>query len=449
MPHPSLNNPAFGNDIYGSELEAEFVHKKVCIETKKCRICGSTELTSVADLGSQNIASIFVKGSIPDLLQKKYPLELVRCTGKDGCGLVQLRHSVSPDVLYYDYGYRSGINESMRKNLAEIVADIEKMVALKPGDTIVDIGCNDGTLLSFYKESKLDKLGIDPATNVIKLARECGIEVVNDFFSAKAYHGARPERKARVVTSIAMFYDLERPMDFVKDIASILADDGVWVIELSYMPTMLEQNSYDTICHEHLEYYTLRQIEWMVSRHGMSVHKVVFNDVNGGSFRLFIRKNNCPCAPDAELTKLQQVRDAETQLKLDTEIPYDHFRKIIEKNKNDLKNLLADLRKKGKTVYLYGASTKGNTILQYVEINQDLVHKAAERNRDKWGRRTLGTDIPIVSEDQARSEKPDYFLVLPWHFFEGFKTREIEFLKNGGKFILPLPEVKVVGIEDL
>jgi hypothetical protein len=337
----------------------------------------------------------------------------------------------------------------MRKNLAEIVYDIEAMTNLKAGDTVVDIGCNDGTLLSFYHQSDLDKLGIDPAENVVQLARESGVEVVNDFFSAKAYEGARAQKKARAITSIAMFYDLERPMDFVSDIASILADDGVWVIELSYMPTMLTNNSYDTICHEHLEYYTLRQIEWMVSRHGMRVHKVHFNDVNGGSFRLFIRKNGYPMPPENELQNLQQVRDEETHLQLDSEIPYKAFREVIEKNKSDLYSLLVDLKKQGKRTYLYGASTKGNTILQYVGIDTTLVEKAAERNADKWGRRTLGTNIPIVSEEQARGEKPDYFLVLPWHFFEGFKTRELEFLKNGGKFILPLPEVKVFGYSDI
>jgi len=399
----------------------------------------------VIDLGAQHIASIFVSGDVPDYLDRPYPLEVVRCAAPDGCGLVQLRHSIAPRVLYSNYGYRSGTNELMRANLHDIARQVENLVQLQPGDTVLDIGCNDGTLLTSYETTGLDKVGIDPAPNVAEVARTKGLDVVNDFFSARAFRGARPDRQARVVTSIAMFYDLEAPMRFVADVASVLADDGVWVIELSYLPTMLERNSFDTVCHEHLEYYALRQIEWMLEKHGLRVHRLQMNDVNGGSFRLFIRKAAAGDPTRADAAVIAAVREQERELALDSERPYAVFREHVDGVRDELVTLLRNLKRDGKRVYVYGASTKGNTILQFCGIDHTLVEKAADRNPDKWGRRTLGTDIPIVSEEQARGEAPEYFLVLPWHFVDGFFAREADFLARGGKFILPLPHARVVG----
>lgn len=397
------------------------------------------------DLGSQYIASIFVADGAPASVCRPYPLEVVRCARPGGCGLVQLRHTISPDVLYSDYGYRSGTNELMRANLRGIVTAVEQMLDLRAGDTVVDIGCNDGTLLDSYACAGLDRIGFDPAKNVARLAAARGIEVIQDYFSHAAFARARPGRKARVVTSIAMLYDLEKPLDFFADIVAMLADDGVWVIELSYLPFMLQRRSFDTICHEHLEYYGLRQLEWMIARSGLAVHRVEFNDVNGGSFRLFVRRRAVGSVPEETAEMLARVRAQEQGLGLDSDAPYEDFCGAVEGIRADLKRLLIDLKRQGMRVYAYGASTKGNTILQYCGIDRDLLQKAADRNPEKWGRHTLGTDIPIVSEEQARAEAPDYFLVLPWHFFEGFIRREAEFLRRGGKFILPLPTVRIVG----
>jgi hypothetical protein len=423
--------------------------RDICAVRQHCRICGGAELTNVIDLGEQYIASAFVKEKVPTPLLRRYPLQIVRCAAANHCGLVQLRHTIDPGALYVDgYGYRSGTNELMRANLREITAKIESFVGLKSGDLVLDIGCNDGTLLDSYKTTKLDRIGFDPISSIAASAREKGIEVVNDYFNAASFSKVRPNRKARSITSIAMFYDLEDPCKFVGDVASLLADDGVWVIELSYILTMFEKRSYDTICHEHLEYYALRQIEWMLERAGLKVCKVELNDVNGGSFRLFIRKRDASISAD-DLKVLEAVRNREHDAGLETEAPYAAFRNTAAEERTALQKLLKDLNAAGKRVYAYGASTKGNTILQYCEIDNKTVLKAADRNPEKWGRRTLGTDIPIISEEQARSEKPDYFLVLPWHFFEGFVRREKAFLDSGGKFILPLPEVRIVGREDV
>ena len=246
-----------------------------------------------------------------------------------------------------------------------------------------------------------------------------------------------------------MFYDLEDPQQFVEDISRTLADDGLWVNEIFYFPFTLERTSFDTIVHEHLEYFTLRQIEWMLERAGLQVQKIEFNDINGGSFRLFIRKKAFGRISNQDKTILESVRQNEIDMGLDTDAPYRVFNESSQKVRNDLHSLLLKFKSEGRKVYVYGASTKGNTTLQFCDIDNRLVDKAADRDPKKWGRRTLGTNIPIVSEEEARADNPDYFLVLPWHFFEGFIKREEAFLKRGGKFILPLPEVKIVGINDL
>ena len=418
------------------------------MEIKQCRICGGEQLETVIDLGPQYIASVFAGDDVTDHLKTRYPLEVVRCASKGGCGLVQLRHSVSRTLLYAHYGYLSGINEAMRANLRDIAEKVERMARLGPGDLVADIGCNDGTLLSSYQTEGLDRLGFEPADNVSRLAREKGLDVVPTFFSGDAFRRVRPGRKAKVVTSIAMFYDLEDPGAFVGDTAAILADDGVWVIELSYLPFMLANASYDTICHEHLEYYSLRQITWVLDRHDLKVHGIEFNNVNGGSFRLFISQERAgPVSTDMQET-IRTVEEQEERLGLASDTPYLRFREQAEKVSRALRALLDEITAIGKKVYIYGASTKGNTILQYCGVDKTIIPKAADRNPDKWGRRTLGTDISIISEEQARRETPDYFLVLPWHFIDVFTKREEEFLTRGGRFILPLPDVRVIGRGD-
>jgi len=418
------------------------------MEIRRCRLCGGGQLQTVIDLGPQYIASIFTGDDVTDHLKTRYPLEVVRCASKRGCGLVQLRHSVSRKLLYAHYGYLSGINEAMRANLRDIAEKVERMAGLGPGDLVADIGCNDGTLLSSYQTDGLDRLGFEPADNVSRLAREQGLDVVPTFFSSDAFRQARPDRKAKAVTSIAMFYDLEDPGAFVGNIASILADDGVWVIELSYLPFMLANASYDTICHEHLEYYSLRQITWMLDRHSLKVHGIELNSVNGGSFRLFIRRKEAGPIPAESQQTIRAVEEQEERLGLASDAPYLRFRAQAEKVSRELRALLDQITATGKKVYIYGASTKGNTILQYCGVDKTIIPKAADRNPDKWGRRTLGTDILIISEEQARRESPDYFLVLPWHFIDVFTKREEEFLSRGGKFILPLPDVRVIGRGD-
>lgn len=417
--------------------------KPILVTRSTCRICGSTALTPVVSLGDQFIGGVLASEDGSAFIKRKVPLDMVRCDpdqDENACGLVQMKHTVPPKVLYHKYYYQSGINQSMRDNLAGISALAESSIRLNSNDLILDIGCNDGTLLASYQTKGLRLLGIDPS-DVALMAREKGFQVVNDFFSARAFKTAYPEDKARVITSISMFYDLEDPHSFVADIAACLREDGIWILEQSYLPTMLTMNSFDTICHEHLEYYSLAALERLFNDHDLEVLDVHLNDVNGGSFRLVVGHAGRHQIKPEWNDRVQTLRINEFELALDTDAPYATFRANIETIRHDLQTFLKQAKAEGKLVHGYGASTKGSTTLQYCGITSELVPAIADRNPRKWGQYTIGSQIKIISEEESRAAKPDYYLVLPWHFLAEFKTRETEFLKRGGKFLVPMPTV--------
>jgi SAM-dependent methyltransferase len=398
----------------------------------------------ILDLGVQALSGRFPSSDEPD--PPKAPLALVKCNdakSPDCCGLLQLKHSVSSEEMYsHGYGYRSGINQTMRGHLQGIVRRVQEIVDLQAGDVVLDIGSNDATLLKCYQTPGLHRIGIDPAGEQFARYYTGDIKLVSDYFNSRNYFHVFPDKPAKVVTSIAMFYDLEKPMDFVKDIRKILHPDGIWVLEQSYMPTMLAMNSFDTVCHEHLEYYSLKQIDWMLKKNGLRIFDVEFNNINGGSFRVYA------CHHKSALRSNQPGIDSaflnEEKLKLDSASPYKAFKKRVLGIRDELYRFLTTEKSKGKSIYLYGASTKGNVLLQFCHIDHTLITAAADRNPEKWGRRTPATNIPIISEEEARQAKPDYFLVLPWHFKEEFISREREYLSSGGHFIFPLPEIEVI-----
>lgn len=420
-----------------------------CTELRACRVCGSNHLTPVLGLGDQCIGGVFPTAGT-GAKQNRFPLELVRCDPEadpGACGLVQLRHSVPAHLLYDSYWYRSGINQTMTGNLHEIADQASELLGgLTEGDLVIDVGCNDGTLLDGYANSATEGvtfLGVDPS-DVARYAVAKGYQVVNDFFSFETIKSSLPNRKASIITSIAMFYDLEDPNAFVRDIAATLSDEGVWVSEFSYMPTMLALKSFDTICHEHLEYYSLSVIERIFESNDLSVLRAELNDVNGGSIRLFAGRSGSRSPSTLDQDRLEELRRQESNLELGSAAPYTAFASGVLAIKADLRALLGDLKSQGRTIHIYGASTKGNTILQYVGVDPSLVVLAADRNPDKWGTETIGTGIPIVSEEESRGLNPDYYLVLPWHFLPEMLEREAAFFDRGGRFIVPLPEVRIV-----
>jgi SAM-dependent methyltransferase len=403
----------------------------------RCRVSGSTHLVPVLDLGEQALTGVFPREA--DAPVTRGPLRLVWCPES---GLLQLSHSYDLAEMYGEnYGYRSGLNRSMVEHLTQKIHELERWCDLKPGDAVLDIGSNDGTALKAYRTGGLRRIGIDPTGGKFRQYYPDDITLVPDFFSAAAYRatGAEP---ARIVTSIAMFYDLEDPVDFARQVESILAPGGLWHFEQSYMPSMLRTASYDTVCHEHLEYYSLGVVQRILAAAGMRVADVKMNAVNGGSFAVTAVRRGDP-RPGTEAV-VDWLLGQEDRLGLDTPRPYRDFEERVFRHRADLRRLLEALKADGKRVLGYGASTKGNVLLQFCGIDAGLVPCIAEVNEDKFGAFTPGTGIPIVSEADARAMAPDYFLVLPWHFRDGIVRREAEFLARGGRLILPFPEIEIV-----
>lgn len=406
-----------------------------------CRICANTELVPLLDLGEQSLTGVFPRQRDEPLTRG--PLELVKCEGDErACGLVQLRHSYSATEMYGDnYGYRSSINASMRKHLREKVEALRTFGPLDKNDLVLDIGSNDGTTLSFYPDN-LTRVGMDPTARKFREFYQPGVRVIADFFSAERFQSEMGARKAKIVTSIAMFYDLDSPMEFVEQVANVLDDEGIWHFEQSYMPLMLEKTAYDTICHEHVEYYGLRQVQWMMERCGLRILEVELNDVNGGSFAVTAAKDSSRFSSNTEA--IERVLRGERDAGPESLSPFQGFAERVSAHREHLVSLLDQLKREGYQVLGYGASTKGNVILQYCGITSELLPAIAEVNEDKFGCFTPGTGIPIISESEAHAMRPDYFLVMPWHFRQNLVRRERAYLRRGGKMIFPLPTIDVV-----
>ncbi|MGB7202187.1 MAG: class I SAM-dependent methyltransferase [Pyrinomonadaceae bacterium] len=410
------------------------------IQRKTCRVCGSDSLRTVIDLGEQYLQGSFVKPGKELPPMEKIPCQIVRC--EDGCGLLQMKHSVPPDVLYSAYWYRSGTNNTMRSHLKGIAEKAMKIWS-KPQATVLDIGCNDGTLLKNYPP-EFKKFGVDPS-DVAQEVKGENLQVIQDIFPSPQLDAASGRGSIDIITSIAMFYDLEDPIAFCRSIKEFLSPEGIWIFEMSYMPEMLRLNSYDTICHEHLEYYSLAVIEKILTLAELHIFKIEFNAINGGSLRCYATHVNNDKYKRAENDAfIDKVRQQEIDLELDTDKPYLEFQLRIDNEKKKLRDMLTGLKADGKRIHIYGASTKGNTILQFCEIDNSIIDYAAERNPDKYGAKTLGTNIPIISEADSRAMSPDYYLVLPWHFKAEFVEREKEMLDNGTGMIFPLPEIEIV-----
>ena len=413
------------------------------IERKTCRSCNSKNLLSILFLGNQYVSN-FVGDDFVHKESHKVPLELVLCDSNfGGCGLLQLKHTASRELLYKQYWFRSGLNETMKKALADVVTNAKRIVKLHPDNLVLDIGCNDGTLLRSYK-NEVRKIGFEPAKNLVKEAKVGTTKIINDFFSYKIFNKNFHSSKCKIITSIAMFYDLEDPNSFVHDVARCLDKEGIWIIQMAYLVPMLNLNAFDNIGHEHLEYYSLKSLKMLLEKHKLEIFKVELNEVYGGSIRTYIKHKE-----NKSISKSKSVSNFENQEKmigLENKKVYDDFSKRVFEIKNQLNNFIKEEVSNGKKIYAYGASTKGNTLLQYCNLNSKIIKKAVDRDPLKWGKRTVGTKIPIISEKQARVDRPDYFLILPWHLVNYFKKREKTFLASGGKFIVPLPQVKLISI---
>ncbi len=414
------------------------------MKRQTCRLCGSRSLVKVIDLGEQFLQGSFLKPGAETPPMRKIPTSVVRCdpSREEGaCGLLQMEYSVPPQILYSSYWYRSGTNQTMRDHLRGIATEATKLSNLS-APRVLDIGCNDGTLLGNYPGAS-EKYGVDPSN--VALSSKIKFNLIQDIFPSDELRNTLGGEKCDIITSIAMFYDLEDPVAFARGIGEVLAPEGLWIFEMSYMPSMLETNSYDTICHEHLEYYSLAVIENILKRASLKAVRATFNDINGGSIRVYAtHEGNYRFKDPAHAEELRTLRRREFDMELDTDKPYRNFQDRINVHRQELNGLLKKLKRDGKRIHIYGASTKGNTILQWCGIDNRIIDFAAERNPDKFGASTLGTDIPIISEAESRAMRPDYYLVLPWHFASEFLTRERDMINSGTRLIFPLPRINIV-----
>lgn len=437
----------------------------------RCRLCGGDQLEDLFSLGEQYVSD-FVASTDLVAVGPRVPITLTLCRK---CTLVQHRHSARQDFLYTrHYWYRSGTNPAMVKALANVVEAANRIVEVQAGDIVLDIGANDGTLLSHSGrygrgERRIQpvRVAVEPAKNLAEeCRRHCDI-FIPKFWSAEAYHdhireydahGKAP--KAKVITACGMFYDLENPRQFIADVASVLRKDGVFIAQLMCLRQTLRSRDIGNLCHEHLEFYSLRSLEYLFGLFGLEIFDLEENSVNGGSYRLYVRHANGDVRasdPSRARERIRVAREAESLY--DFPLYYRTWLGGCEYNRHQCVEFIRKEVTAGKKVWVYGASTKGNTILQWYDLNyimgypedfdkpgggNRLIQAAADRSPEKWGRYTVGTGIPIRSEEDFRTANPDYALVLPYAFINEFMERESEWRAKGGKFIVPIPESQVV-----
>ncbi len=420
--------------------------KEIIKTLKKCKVCGNTNLIKVLSLQEQYLSPTFVKTNKNNKLAEiRSPLTLVLCDktkNQENCGLLQLLEITEPDLLYKQYFYRSATNDTMKTDLKELVDQALDIAKPNKNDTMIDIGSNDCTLLNFYK-NKYNLIGFEPAQNIKYIDEGNNITVINNYFNSKEFK-QKHKNKAKIITSCAMFYDLENPQVFVKDIEEILEDDGIWCCQISYLASMIKYNNFYDICHEHLSYYSLETFEHLVNQFNLRCFYAETNEVNGGSIRLYMCKKNSNKYKEKKfLNKLNSIREEEDKFKLTDPQTFFNFAKTISELKDKTVKFVDNILNSNKTILALGASTKGNIILQHFGLTKKQIPYISERNPEKVGLKCLGSDIELISEQKARDINPDAFIVLPWNFKKEVVNREKNYLDNGGKlmFVMPYPHV--------
>jgi NDP-4-keto-2,6-dideoxyhexose 3-C-methyltransferase len=398
-------------------------------KVKNCLLCKNNKLKPLFDLGNLYVSNFVSKKNIYKGI--KSPLNLLYC---NHCTLIQLSHLAPQEIMYRRfYWYKSGVTKTMRDGLKELFNDCVKKAKLKKNDVVLDIGANDGTLLKYFKQKKMKTIACEPAKNLTnELKKNCNY-LINNFWSKKELFKVLNKKKInkpKLITAIGMFYDLEDPNKFIKDAAESLDDNGIFVAQLMSLKSMIEKNDLGNICHEHIEFYSFQSIKYLFETNGLEIFKISENEINGGSYRFYCRKykNGSIKLPKENVLEMMKK-----------------FKFRVNKNKLSINKFIKNQFEKGKKIFLYGASTKGNTVLQYYGINKKLIPYAAEKSAFKWGKYTIGTGIKIISEKEAKNLKPDFFFVTPWGFIKEFINREKKWLNSGGKFILPFPKMKIIG----
>jgi len=407
----------------------------------RCRLCYSKKIKPIIDFGRISLSSAFPHKNSD--YNEITPMVFGICKN---CRLPQLLHNYDLKGLYNkNYGYRSGINQTMVNHLTKITDEIKKIIKFQRGDCVLDIASNDGTLLKSYRYPKINYIGIDPTIVKFKKFYPKHIKTKASLFSKKEYFSLSKKQKAKTITSIAMFYDVQDPNKFVSDISNILHPNGIWVMEMYYLPTLLKFNAYDSICHEHITYLTLDHIDYLCKKNCLKIFKVSLNSMNCGSIRYFICHESAKFKTDFK--SIQKCKKTEKILKDDK--CFSNFKEKIQLLSKKLNLIVNNLIKQKKTIHIYGASTKGNILVHYSKLNKKNINFAADRNPLKWNKKMPGSNIPIISEQSSRLKNPDFYLVCPWHFKKEFIKREKKFLLKGGKLIFPLPKINIISKKDL
>lgn len=408
----------------------------------QCRVCYSNSLTDVFSFPEQFLSPTFVETNEGNSLASiKVPMTITLC---DDCGLVQLRETTNPELLYTNYFYRSATNDTMRKDLQHVVDEALRLANPSDGDIVVDIGANDGTMIGFFPDN-LTRIGVEPAKNISWDGLDSSVQIVNDFFSKDSLQKALNGKKVQSFTSCAMFYDLDNPNAFVADVAKLLAPTGVFTIQLSYLVSMIENMNFYDICHEHLSYYSLRTLDKLMQRHGLTIFDAEKNEVNGGSALVFITHQ--ATAPEKS-DRYKQLLAKEEEMDLSEEYVLLNFYEGIRKLSQKVRSYLLNEIESGEKTIGLGASTKGNVLLQFFDIDKAILPCISEINPEKIGKRTLGTDIELISDEEANALNPSVKLVLPWYFKEEIVKREKPYLDAGGKLLFPMPYAHVVLTDD-
>lgn len=407
------------------------------MKLKECRICKKKKFSFLFSLGNLSFTGKFAKNSKISIPRKK--VSLVIC---NSCKLVQLNRNFNPKYLYgKDYGYRTGINSTMTNHVKEIAYEAQRLSKVKKNEYVLDIASNDGTLLNFYKKDFV-KVGIDPILSKFKKFYKYIDYSVPNFFSLNVLKKKRLDKKYKIISALSVFYDLKKPNNFLKDIKKILHQDGIFILEHADLLSIVRNNLFDTICHEHLEYYSSKIIIKLMEKNGLKVFDLKKNNINGGSIRYYIAHNNSKY--NVKFNKINLILRQENRYKLENVQTYKKFLRKINIQKNKLNDFLKKKIKLKKNIHGYGASTKGNVLLQYFNINKNQISYIADRNPKKYNLYTPGTKIKIISEKISRNLKPDYYLVLPWHFKKEILSREKKIRKKGTKFIFPLPKLRII-----
>jgi NDP-4-keto-2,6-dideoxyhexose 3-C-methyltransferase len=409
-----------------------------------CRACGNPHLVQILDLGIQALTGRFERPEAPQ--PPSGPLVLVRCdrfAERSGCSLVQLGHDYRGEDMYGPgYGYRSSVTQTMVRHLGGKTTALAALTRLRPGDAVLDIGCNDGTLLRHYETPGLRRFGIDPSAGQFADDFPPGVRLIVDYFSAERVRREAGGLRFKIITSIAMFYDIVTPLQFMREIGELLAQDGVWETEQAYLPSTIGKLCYDAVCHEHLAYYSLHQLAWLAQRAGLKLIDVGLDEINGGSFRAVLAHANSPVAANHQA--IESMLEQEKRGGFLDRAPYERFAREVSRHRDVVREFFRGASAAGKTVLGYGASTKGNVLLQYCAIGRDQLPAILDRYPRKHGLVAPGTRIPIISEEEGRARRPDYLFVLPWHFREEMIPREKAFLDSGGHLVFPLPRFEIV-----